>query len=97
MARKPPKARYVGGTEMSVRDMFPILRARLLASRPVLETAHEVKHTHMRERFVYAHDKKTAELISRTRQIVKVVDIQRIPARYGKPTFKNAIIDGQHV
>ena len=84
------------GHAPSARELFPILRDMLAESRAQVEPQRVVKHTHQRMRFVYKTDKKTG-LVTRTRELKKVVDVQTTPAVFGKPAFKNAIIEGEHV
>ncbi|WP_022886402.1 hypothetical protein [Glaciibacter superstes] len=65
----------------SARELFPMLRARLLASRPLLEPAKKV--THRPQRGV-VHPRLG-------------YNVQVAPAKYGAPTFRNVIENGEHV
>jgi hypothetical protein len=65
----------------SARELFPVLRARLLASRPLLEPARRVTHR-----------PKRGGLFRR-----QGYNVQVVAAKYGAPTFRNVIEDGKHV
>ena len=66
----------------SARELFPILRKRLLDSRPLLVPAKRVTHRP-------ARGKVTPR---------RGYNVQLIPAQYGRPTFRNYINEkGEHV
>jgi hypothetical protein len=83
----------VASAEPSAREWFAHLRPVLLASRPVLEPAREVRYPKTVR--ISRVDKKTGEKKWRTVQREQVVTR---PARLGKPAFQNRIDDnGEHV
>lgn len=66
----------------SARELFPLLRARLLDSRPLLEPEQKIKHRPMRG------------VVSPRRGY----SVQVVPAKFGAPTFRNVIDEnGKHV
>jgi hypothetical protein len=58
----------------SARELFPILRERLLASRPLLAPAGKIVHRPAR-----------GKVSPRAGY-----NVQSVPAQYGAPTFRNA-------
>ena len=86
--------------DFSAREWFAILRPRLLDSRPLLKPARVAEYR--KAKFVAVRDKKTGEVVLNEDGSLKMRNLkftQRVTkqAVYGRPTFHNAIIEGEHV
>lgn len=85
---------------LSAREIFTLLRPRLLDSRPLLVPAHVTEYR--KAKFVPVRDKKTGDVVlnedgSPKMRNTKYTQHVSRPAVYGRPTFQNAIIEGKHI
>lgn len=70
---------------LSARELFPLLRRRLIESRPVVEPARQIVHI---EQVTATTRKRRADKDFKPFARKK---IQTVPAVYGKPMFRNVI------